>query len=303
MYPKPKWRISLLLWVPFYVWILAGCTSGSTNPINNLSPSPSEIKPPVKSPLPSTETPAAQPVQNSTLAAPLTDTPRLSPTLFSTSVKTLAASLTNTPRPSPTLFNTPVKTLVVLPLSGAMLTRDDYLASDIGSLRFLSPSDVYGTFFKDGRATITDVSTELDPICLIDCTKQVWATPSEEVTGFGGALVTLNSKVMIAMLRSKDDEEARNAARNIYSEFVPFDTEYGESEYKLVNAPIANTRIGIATENSRLAVILTTSIGPITLWVVSNPAPLSDFAAYEIDVAVFFANMQIRKLKGAGIIP
>jgi len=184
-----------------------------------------------------------------------------------------------------------------------MLTRDDYLDSDAGTFHHLDLPYLYNIFFKDGAATITNTSAELVPKCLIECTKQVWATKSDITDGFGGNRVIVNSRVVIAMIRSKNDEGARKTAYNLYNEFLPHGYEYGKTEYNLVNAPAGNSRIISKIIYDRQAIILTTSIGPITIWVVNFPYQLSDDAVYEVEVADYFANLQIRKLEKAGMAP
>lgn len=285
---KPKWGIILVLCLPLYLWSLTGCMADRLNPVTNLSPSPSAIKTSVVNLLVPSDTPAAPTVHNWT--------PVLTP-------KIEISPIIDTSSPTPTVISTPVKNLGAVPLSKGMLNRNDYLALDDSSLKFLVSSDVDNTYFKNGAATITDTSAELAPICLIECTKQVWATKSEKAIGLGGSQVILNSKIVIAMFRLKDANGARITARNIYHGFAPYEDEYGDNEYRLVDAPIKNTSIGIGIQNNRLAVVLTTSVGPITVWVMNYPHQLSDFAQPEIDLAIYFANLQIKKLKENDIVP
>jgi hypothetical protein len=235
-----------------------------------------------------------------TQSATLTFTPTVTLTVPVSTQITPASYLGRTA----TITSTSAKNAKPKKLSEVMLSRDDYLESDAGSIPSLYLQDVYDTFFKDGAATITNASTDIDPKCLIECTKQVWATKSYLTEGFGGSQVIVNAKVVIAMLRSKDEQGARITAYNLYKEFSPFEYEWGEDEYKLINAPIKNSRIGFAAASyDRDGVILTTSIGPITIWVVNFPEPLSDFAPPEVARAIYFANLQIRKLEKAGMVP
>jgi hypothetical protein len=204
----------------------------------------------------------------------------------------------DTSTPTPTTISVSLNTPTAQPLSKIMLTRADFLASGDGSYIF---TDLYNDYFKYGKNTITDVSAELKQVCLIECTKQVWATDSIETEGLGGGLFTYNSKVFITMLRSQSNEGAKKTANNLYNEFSPFEFEYDEEEYKTVNAPIENTKIGILILNSRLAVVETTAIGPIALSIVSYC--LTDDGQYDVDIASYFANLQIKKLEQAGINP
>ena len=186
-------------------------------------------------------------------------------------------------------------------LSNLMLSREDYQTFEGSNLGYLD-SDIFETFFQEGEATITDASAELNPTCLLECTKQVWATESENVIGFGGNQVTINRKVVIVMLRSMDETTAQKTALNFYNAFAPYEFEYSDL-YKNVTAPDENTRIGWDINNNRRALVLTTSIGSIVVCVINFPHALADDGVTEVDIATYFANLQIMKLKNAGIIP
>jgi hypothetical protein len=214
--------------------------------------------------------------------------------------KTPFSSDTSSPVPTQIMSHPLDKSTSVQTLSSLMLSRNDYQVLDDIQLNNIAPF-LLGAFFKEGAATITDASTELNSICLLECTKQVWATPSENVTVWDEK-VTINRKIVIAMFRSKDVIGAQKTALNLYNEFLPFEYEYGDQDKK-VYAPLENTRIGIDCVNNRLAVILTTSVGSITVWVMNYPDQLADDGDSEKDIATYFANLQIMKLKNVGMVP
>lgn len=259
----------------------------------------------------------AYPVSIPTMSQPATSSPTTistlqkathsaTPSQISTKVSPTNTKIplaTGTPvlEPSQTLNGSNDKRDSGQTLTNLMLSRDDFQAFKDSNLGYLD-SEIFETFFQEGAATITDASAELNPTCLLECTKQVWATESEKVIGVGGNQVTINRKVVIVMLRSKNETTAQKTALNFFNAFAPYEFEYSDL-YKNVSAPDENTRIGWDITNNRRALVLTTSIGPIMVCVINFPHALADDGVTEVDIATYFANLQILKLENVGIIP
>lgn len=279
---------TFFLFLVLFISPIAGCADRTPYPVN----APTLSQPATASPMAISTlqrpTPSVAPSQTSTKISP-------------TSTKIPLATDTPSPEPSQTLNVPGDKGASGQTLSGLMLSREDYQTFEGSNLGYLD-SEIFETFFQEGAATITDASAELNSTCLLECTKQVWATESENVIGFGGNRVTINRKVVIVMLRSMDETTAQKTALNFYNAFAPYEFEYGDL-YKNVTAPDENTRIGWDITNNRRALVLTTSVGSIVICVINFPHALADDGVTEVDIATYFANLQIMKLKNAGVIP
>ena len=187
---------------------------------------------------------------------------KLPPTL--TAIPTYSI-VTRTPLPKATdtlslafLSSTPTETetelatienehfVISQPLSQLMLNWNDVFGVDDGSYGY---SGVHYGFITSHHLTIVDASSELLSNCLIECTKQVWATEKAEVDGFGGGKMIVGRRVTILMLRSQDSQGAKKTAQNFIKNFSHVE-DFKDDEYlHLVNAPAQNTYFGMATNN------------------------------------------------------
>ena len=254
--------------------ILSSCNTEVQEPENPIFPTNTRE---------STTLPASSQTASATAMIPSTSI--VTPTIYVTT------SNTNTP-------NIPLDSQSQK-LVNAMLTRDDVMVLDS---RITYRASIQDSLMND-NPSIIDASAELNNQCLVECTKQIWVTPSREVLGFGENVIITNEEVVIIMLRSKDEEKARNVSESLYQDFMPFDYEYDANEYTWVSAPTENTYIGVGIANKRRFVMVTTSRGTVTLLLLSYPSPLSDDGMYEIGVAADFTNLQLRKLEDFGLIP
>jgi len=176
-----------------------------------------------------------------------------------------------------------------------MLNWNDVFGVDDGSYGY---SGVHYGFITSHHLTIVDASSELLSNCLIECTKQVWATEKAEVDGFGGGKMIVGRRVTILMLRSQDSQGAKKTAQNFIKNFSHVE-DFKDDEYlHLVNAPAQNTYFGMAT-NNQYNIIISTSIGPISFGVISRID--SDDGMTEGEIASYFLNKQIKKLQDAGV--
>lgn len=236
---------------------------------------------------------------------------KLSPTLTAIPTNSI---VTRTPLPKATktlslafLSSTPTATetelpaienehfVISQPLSQLMLNGNDIFDVDDGSIGYM---DVYYGFIKNHHSTVVDTSSELLSNCLIECTKQVWATEKEEVEGFGGGKMIVGRRLTIIMLRSQDSQGAKKTAQNFFKDFPHVKDLKDDGYLHLVNAPAQNTYFGMAT-NNQYNMIISTSIGPISFGVISRID--SDDGMTEGEIATYFLNKQIKKLQDAGV--
>ncbi len=185
--------------------------------------------------------------------------------------------------------------VVSQPLSQLMLNWNDVFGVDDGSAGY---RDVYNGFIRNHHVTVSDTSSELSLTCLIECTKQVWATEKEEVEGFGGGKMIVGRRITIFMLRSSDSQRAKKTAENFFKDISNVEDLKDDGYLDFVNAPARNTYFGMATIDGRLNIIISTSIGPIAFGLISWIN--SDDGMTEGEIASFFLNRQIMKLEDAG---
>jgi hypothetical protein len=173
-----------------------------------------------------------------------------------------------------------------------MLTKKDLLDAD---KCFTKDADkLYQFYFGGFEVNITDASAELAPSCLIECTKEVWASNSLYIPpSYPSRSKVTNQIMMLVMMRSKDNQGAKNTAKNLYENFSPYEDLHRYAN--LVHAPIDNTQIGTVSINDRISVVITTAVGPIALG--------ETISGYEVQAGPYFLNVQIQKLKDAGLIP
>jgi hypothetical protein len=182
------------------------------------------------------------------------------------------------------------------PLSQLMLNWNDVFGIDDGSAGY---RDVYYEFIRNHHSTVVDASSELSLSCLIECTKQVWATEKEEVDGFGGGKMIVGRRLTIFMFRSSDSQRAKKTAENFYKGIPNVDDLKDDGYLDFVNAPARNTYFGMASIDGRLSTIISTSIGPIAFGVISWID--GDDGMTEGEIASYFLNRQIMKLEDAGV--
>lgn len=223
---------------------------------------------------------------------PTSSEPRTTVKQTPSTTPTIRASFT--PRPTwtvrpPTLTPTPTSTYIPFPsstpLSMLMLSIEDIQVGFEQDDR--SAFYIYFSFIDTGGGTldVVDRSYDLQSSCLIECTRQIWVN-------------SLNS-LIITMIRTRDEEAAKITALDLYDSLKPYHYEYEEEMYLgWVNAPIENTHIGFSTWNRKFT--LTTSVGPIALK-LEILIPRSDDTP--IDILVAFANLQIKKLQEANVVP
>lgn len=187
--------------------------------------------------------------------------------------------------------------VVSQPLSQLMLNWNDVFGVDDGSFGY---RDFYDGFIRNHHLTVADASSELSLICLIECTKQVWATEKQEVEGFGGGKMIVGRRITIFMMRSSDSQRAKKTAENFYKDISNVEDLKDDGYLDFVNAPAENTYFGMATIDGRLNIIISTSIGPIAFGVISWIN--SDDGTTEGEIASYFLNRQIMKLEDAGLL-
>lgn len=182
------------------------------------------------------------------------------------------------------------------PLSQLMLNWNDVFSVDDGSAGY---RDVYYGFISNHHSTVVDASSELSLTCLIECTKQVWATEKEEVDGFGGGKMIVGRRITIFMLRSSDSQRAKKTAENFFKDISNVQDLKDDGYLDFVNAPAQNTYFGMASIDGQLNTIISTSVGPIAFGVISWVN--SDDGMTEGEIASYFLNHQIMKLEDAGV--
>lgn len=181
-----------------------------------------------------------------------------------------------------------------------MLTAKDIILNE----STYPDGEIYHLFFESNITRISDVSSELTSICAVNCTKQVWETDHFLSEGMEGNYFDVYEKVIIAMFLSKNETDAKRIAQNIYDQFIPHSYTYEGDEgsvFSNIASPLENTKVAITSLQGRQYILLTTSDGPITIWTMKNIN--GDFAAWHIDIAVYFTNLQLKKLHEGGLIP